>query len=236
MRNVLSLFLVLILSQVNAQISLERSYVGFFAPRDPNAPDRLNRWMIDLFHDDFREIPDPGIKTSPYSVSVNVTRFMELPLNKGSNFSIAIGLSFGSHNVHHNGFFETSFDTITAFKYTSLTPFPAGTSYRRNKISLNYFDIPVQIRFRTNKKNNFFFYPGFKAGYLFNDHTTFVDESGKYKHYNTYAMMRFRYGPMIHLGFNRLAFFGFYSMTPVLQKNRGDQFYSISLGLSITFF
>ena len=218
-----------------AQISLGESYAGFFPPKDPNAVQRMNRWMIDLFHDNFRETP-AGISTSPFSVGINISRFIELPLNKGNNISIAFGGALGLHNVHHNGSFITTTDTLSGIKYTSFEAIPSSVSYRRNKLSLNYFDIPFQLRFRTNKKNNFFFFPGFKAGYLFNDHTTFVDDSGKYKHYNTYGMMRFRYGPTVHLGLNRFAFFAFYSLTPVFLKDKGDPFYTISAGMSLNFF
>ena len=218
-----------------AQISLENNYTGFFPPKDPTAVPRMNRWMIDLFHDDFRMLPE-GIVTRPYSFGINVTRFIEFPLNKGNNFSFAFGVSFSSHNVHSNGFFNTTLDSVSGEQYTSLDAFTSSASYKRNKVSLNFIDIPFQLRFRTNKKNNFFFFPGFKVGYLFNDHTTFVDESGKYKHYNTFGLMRFRYGPSVHLGLNRISLFGFYSLTPVFLKNKGDEFYLISAGLSFNFF
>lgn len=228
------LFLMLLLPAVaTAQISAEETYTGFFAPANPDAPERMNRWMLDIFHDRWEPLPE-GIACKWFSGGINIARMMDFPLNQKSNVALAIGLGFGSHNMHYNGYFTESTDSSGAQRYDVL-PFNSSYRYSRNKISLNYLEIPFQLRFRSAKKWNFFFYPGFKAGWLFNAHTKTIDDSGKYKLYNFKGFQRLHYGPTLHLGFNRLALFAWYGLSPVLKKN-GTAFQSISIGISLNMF
>lgn len=228
----LFLFAFLVCGNLFAQISAEESYVGFFAPSNPDAPERMDRWMVDLFADRWNPLPQ-SINTKPFSGGIAVARMMDLPLSKKSTFAIALGFGFASHNIHSNGFFEERINSVDNVSY-HITPLDSNYEYRKNKISLNYLEIPFQLRFRSAKKWNFFFYPGFKAGWLINDHTKTIDKDGKYKLYNFKGFEKLQYGPTVHLGFNRFAVYGYYSLTNILKN--GDAFNQISIGISLNFF
>lgn len=228
------LYLCLILPQLAfAQISAEETYTSFIAPKNPEGPERQDRWMVDLSYSSWLEYPS-NIELKPFGHSIGVQRMIDLPLNKKSTFGFAIGFGFNSQNYYHNGAFAEQLDSLDQHQGYTIVPLPAGYEFKRNKISFNYLEIPVQIRIRSSKKWHFFFYPGFKAGWLFNDHTKIIDDSGKYKRFGFKGFTQIQYGPTLHIGFNRFAVYGFYSLTPILKD--GPAFSVFSLGISLNFF
>ena len=80
------------------------------------------------------------------------------------------------------------------------------------------------------------FYPGFKVGYMFNIHSTTKDKEGKYKLYNYTALDRLRYGATLRVGYGKLSLYGFYSMTNMYKKDRGDELQCIGIGISFLTF
>ena len=50
--------------------------------------------------------------------------------------------------------------------------------------------------------------------------------------YNIDNMLRYRYGMTLRIAFNKFAIHGFYSLTPLFVKEKGDQLYPISVGVS----
>ena len=80
-------------------------------------------------------------------------------------------------------------------------------------------------------KFNFKLYLGFKAGVLVNDHSKYKNENIKYKVYNLKNVLRYRYGPYIRLGFNKISLVGFYSMTSIFNEN-GENLIPFHVGVS----
>ena len=104
---------------------------------------------------------------------------------------------------------------------------------------MNYIDLPVEFRFRTmnrtledRMKFNFRIYLGFKAGILVNNHIKIKDSESKYKIFNTPNTMPYRYGPTLRIGFNKFAFVGFYSLSPLFNKGQGIELIAYSIGIS----
>ena len=80
-------------------------------------------------------------------------------------------------------------------------------------------------------KFNFKLYLGFKAGVLVNDHSKYKNENIKYKVYNLSNVLPYRYGPYIRLGFNKISFVGFYSLTSIFNEN-GEKLIPYHVGIS----
>jgi len=150
-----------------------------------------------------------------------------------------------SHNVHHNGYFSDSSVAGSANTYTNFYPNdPSAGKFRKNKISTNYFEIPFELRFRTKRKKNsagnvvgpLRLYPGFKVGYLVNIHTSVKNQNGKFKEYNFPNAERFRYGATLRIGYGKIAFFGFYSLTNLFKADQGVGLQPFSVGVSFMTF
>jgi hypothetical protein len=199
--------------------------------------ERFDRVAIDLKTDHWLETPS-GIESELYSIGISAYLYKDIPLSKKSNFSIAYGIGLSSDNIHHNGTFITSTNTPNNNSFTELTPYN-GLKYRINKITLNYIEIPFELRFRTMNKSleerrrfNFRLYPGFKAGYLMGNHTKFVSDQSKIKVYRTPNTLFYRYGPTLRIGFNKISFIAFYSLTGIFEEGKGSELNTFSVGVS----
>lgn len=148
-----------------------------------------------------------------------------------SNLSIAPGIGFCSHNVHSNSVLSVTPGTDSTQSYTSLEPLT--TDYKKNKLSANYIEIPVELRYVTKHSKPFRINAGFKAGWLANIHSKTKDEFGKRKFYDFENVNEFRYGIYSRIGIGYFNLFGFYSLTSLLEDGRGEEIIPVSFGLSI---
>jgi len=228
------IFFGLLTLSAYSQISVEENYMGFFPPKDPDAPMRMHRYMFNIQHVNLLAAP-AGVVVEPYSFGFDAFRFIELP-NEKSTFSLAMGFGWSSYHFYNNANVTTNINLATQQEFTTFVPFPDSYQYKRNQLALHYFDGAFQLRFRTNKKNNVFLYPGFKFGYLFNNHTKTIDNDSKFKVYDMRGMSRLRLGPTVHFGINRWAFTGFYSLTKLFTEGKGEQITVVSAGISFNLF
>ena len=214
------------------QFNLADMYQGWF-PRKDNTPKLMHRLTVDLVFNRWLEEPST-ISLEPYSFGVNVYRMIDIPFTH--RFGIGIGLGFSSQNFHHNGQFVTTIDS-SGNEFTTIEPFAAGYDYRRNKISMNYFDIPFELRFRSKENPRFSVYPGFKAGYLFNAHTKTIDGTGKYKNYNIPGFDRFHYGISLRMGWGKaIQVYTFYQLSSMFEKGKGEVINPFEIGFTVYIF
>ncbi len=240
-----SLLIILLFASMSVQnLSAQgifHYYTGLILP-DKDAPMRTDRLGIDLYYNTWQEIPK-GVKISPRSIGVNVFRIYDIPFGH-SPIGIGIGYGLSSHNVHHDGQFVTGTDSISGIDFTKLVPYANKHNYTKNKISMNYFEIPFELRFRSKKKANkngvmrgpFRFYPGFKIGYLANIHTARRNDLGRFKEYNFKAIDRIRYGATLRIGYGKFAFYGFYSLSKLFKNDTSSSLQPISIGISFLTF
>lgn len=201
-----------------------------------DGPEKMDHVVIDINHDRFQSLPN-GITQSYGSIGVDVYMFHDHPVNKKGTFAWALGLGFSGMNVHHNGQFI--YNVVGDQINTDLVPHPEGINVLKNKISLNYVEVPFELRLRTMNQSveernvaNFRFYLGFKGGVLVNSHTKYRDEEVKVKIYDVKNLMLYRYGPTVRIGFKKLSLHAFYSLTSIFEPGRGPELYPFSVGLS----
>ncbi|MFZ5553949.1 MAG: outer membrane beta-barrel protein [Bacteroidota bacterium] len=217
-----------------SQISVEENYMGFLPPKDPDAPQRMHRYMFNIQHVNWLDVP-AGVKAEPWSYGFDAFRFIEFP-NTKNTFSLAVGFGWSSYHFYNNAAVTTTIDMSTMKEFTTLVPFDPSYEYKRHQLAMHYFDGAFQLRWRTNKKNIVYLYPGFKFGYLFNNHTKTIDNDSKFKVYDMKGIEHLRLGPTIHAGINRWSLTGFYSLTPLFEQGKGEQITVFSAGVSFNLF
>jgi hypothetical protein len=126
------------------------------------------------------------------------------------SFYMAMGLGFSSFNLHHNGRFINRIDGATDEMTLGFSPFPDGYSYRKNKMSMNYLEFPIEFIIEEKKKKPMIIL-GAKFGYLVNIHSKLVDNTGRYKEYNFANTDWYRYGTYAKIHFNRIGIGAFYA-------------------------
>lgn len=170
--------------------------------------------VVDFSFDSYRNWPD-GISQKPYSLGGNAYLMWDYPFGYGP-FSVAIGAGFSTHDVHTNGQITYTIDG----KYTTFEPLTV--KYSTNKFSMNYMEIPVELRLRTRGEKSFKMTIGGKIGYAYNVHTKYADEDGKVKVYRIKNIDPIRYGVTLRIGYNKFNLQGFYALSEIFKKGRGE--------------
>lgn len=166
---------------------------------------------------------------------------------KKSSFSVAGGVGFNSHNIHMEAF-PIEYMTSEGQTYTHLDPsFFDGQKITVNKLSTNFVDIPLELRFRSKPQRNgkkIAASIGFKLGWLVQSHTkTKVDEDyffqgtnfgRKVKTYDVANLSKFRYGVTARIGYANFYLNFFYSLTPLFIDGRGTEAVPISVGIGVS--
>ena len=195
-----------------------------------NPPVGQDRFLFSFTNDMWLDVPE-GVELRPYSPGISTHIMYDYRFGK-SPISFAWGYGFSSHNVHSNATFVT--DSVNNEEYLRLVPFEGNYSYKKNKLSANYVEIPLELRLRTKGDNQFKLYLGGKIGYQVSVHSKTKDGEGKRKFYGLDGINELQYGVTAKIGFNMIALSGYYALTTLLEEGKGDQFTPISLGL--TFF
>ena len=192
-----------------------------------------DRIVIDVTLDNWAIGPD-SIKNKVFGSRGFGGYFMyDLPFGE-SGFSISAGAGIGSNNVHNNGVIMYSVDSATQQKVTSFQQLT--TPYKLSKLSLNYVDVPFEIRYRLKADasgEQFKFALGVKAGYLINSHTKFIDSSSKIKTFNILNVNPYRYGGYVRIGYGWFGVTGYYSLSGIFLKGKGTDIIPFAAGITI---
>lgn len=238
----LSGFFFLMSGVVSAQEVSDRT-VADDSPRQKRKPPKKEMLLVNLNFDHW--LYTPGYVNPQWFASrgVDVALLYDYVLAK-SNFSVAGGVGFNSHNIHMEGF-PIAYPTTAGYSYTKLDPeFFDGKEIVVNKLSTNFVDIPFEVRFRSNAHKNgkrIAASVGFKLGWLVQSHTkTKTDENffyegtnfgRKVKTYDIPNLTTFRYGLTARVGYANFYLNFFYSLTPLFKDGRGTEAVPISIGI-----
>ena len=188
-------------------------------------PTGQDRFIFDFQTANFLETPD-SLKINAYSPGMNAYIMYDYPFGQESIFSFGWGYGFSSFNVHHNGSFVED-----SLKNTLFIPFESTYSYKKNKLSVNYLEVPLELRIRTNGLRQFKLTLGGKVGYAVNIHTKIKDDRGKFKEYQVPNLEKLRYGVYGAIGVGRVMLYGFYGLSELFEENRGPKMVPMTLGL-----
>ncbi len=179
-----------------------------------------------------------GLQTKWWSRGINVYFYWDFRIKK-SRVSFAPGIGYSCANIYsRHGLWEDS--TGTSFRpLTEINSGVAESSYKVNKVTLQYVDIPLELRIRTNpdKFNNCFkFAIGFKAGIRVDAHTkqktkigntVKVDVERRYPDFSLFHM-----GPTFRFGYSSFNITAYYGVLNVFKKDRGPKANAFAVGIS----
>jgi len=196
-----------------------------------------DRITINLLNNQWLNISAP-MKQMPVSLGVDIYTFEQL-FKKDRTLNVSLGIGFSNQNVHNNALPFDSLD-VTYFKLI-----PGGYEYTKNKLSITYFDIPLEINIvtKSDKRNrNLKLALGVLVGIMLTNYIKYVGEDFrnqsnkivKFKEYRINNINPYHYGVYFHLNYGRLGIIGNYSLSPVFKENKGPSFINFSYGFSIS--
>lgn len=184
--------------------------------------------ILNLNTDIWQKVPD-SISSRAINQGVSVAGMYNIHMGQG-NFSFALGLGVSSHNFYSNGIL--GLDSVKKSEFM-----PTHISYKINKLSLTYFDIPVEFRFKTASK--FRFAVGFKFGFTMDVHTKYKgtdlsDGDGLVlvKTKKIANIENMNYTLTARIGYKWAIINASYSLNSIFKKDMGPQMFPISIGLT----
>ena len=220
---------------------------------EPSRMHPSDRFIVTLFTDIWQDVPG-SMDLKTIQRGINISAMQDMPLGR-SNFSVAAGLELSSHNLYsdHRYVYHPHIPgTPEKYDFT-----PIQDDYNKNKLSLNYLEVPVQFRYRTRELNRTLrFYAGMKAGYLINGHTKYEGEASypipggtqfdilpvelirevKIKEHKLDNIADYRIGLTAMVGYGSVNLHLYYPLTKIFEENSARDMYPVSLGLSFILF
>lgn len=195
---------------------------------------RQDLFFIDLNWDYLFGMPST-VNQKYWGRGVSLGLMFDQPLNETNNISLAIGAGFQTHNYYTDGVVR-NYDTTSVTESVWFNP--DASEKVKGKISLNYVDVPFEVRFRSNPNEKGFrwkFAVGGKVGYLIQAHEkTINDQDIKVKYYNYPTINTIRYGVTARVGYGSVMLSSFYSLSNMFNQNHlNDNPTAFSVGISL---
>lgn len=193
--------------------------------------------VINILNNQWLNVESP-MKQMPVSLGIEIYTFETL-LKDDRTFNISLGLGLSSHNVHHNAL---PFDSLGVTYFRLIQP---GFQYTKNKLTVNYLDIPLEINIvsKSDKRNrNLRIAIGGKGGIVLNNYIKYVGEDFrnntnkevKFKEYRIENIMWYRIGSYIRISYGRFGLVANYMFTPIFEEDKGPNFIPFTYGLTFS--
>ncbi len=184
-----------------------------------------------------RLLPDSKDITQTIGYSISFSFMHEIVFGR-SHWSLGYGLGFGSYQYNNN--LNIKNDPTT--KLPVYTLLPSDSAYDINRQTIQYFEIPIELRFRTtsNKKGRYLrIYPQIKLGFRVKSFSLFKTGDYSVANFGLQDTKKFRAAVGMRFGYWIFTLYGNYELTPLYQSviiGETDlaNFRTINLGLSIS--
>ena len=203
-------------------------------PKEKKEPmERADILIVDMTYETFFNKPN-DVNFKFYNNGIGLQLMYDNPLGN-SRMSAAIGLGFSSQSYYSNAQIRRD-DSKSDVLYSDWFVVDS-VSYKNNKVSTSYFEIPVELRYRSNPKPSGYswkFSIGGKFGWLIDTHDKIkLDNGDKYKTYIFPDMNNYRGVGLVRVGYGKVMLVGSYTFTPWFNVDNGPEMNQFSIGLSI---
>jgi hypothetical protein len=191
---------------------------------DFEAPDSLYRedqFYIGLTYNKLQNTPD-NLRQNKFSSGISFGFLRDMPFNKSRTWAIAAGLGY-SFNVFNDNLLINQPDPNEASG--NIYTFNPDLIYTKNKMTLHYIDLPIELRWRTSTPESHKFwrvYTGLKLSYLFYDKYKFIGSAESFKVTGNDDFNKLQYGVYIATGWNTWNFHAYYGLNPIFKNAKVD--------------
>ncbi len=186
---------------------------------------------VDVYTDIWMNQPDL-MQTRTINQGANVFMQYNFLLNDSGTVGFGVGPGIMSHNLYSNS-------TIGDIKGDSILFSPITTDYRRSKVNVVYFYIPMDIKFRF--KNDIKLSVGFNFGFTIDSKQKYYgnrpsdDKRVLIKEKKIEHLDKYTYGPTLRFGWKYINVFAEYQINGIFEKGFGtDNLNPISVGITLT--
>lgn len=211
-----------------------RLYTGLTAP-PPDRPDKFDRFNTDFFWNSYLGDVN-GVKTKFYAIGHSINLMFDVPFDSKGRVGMGIGLGYSHFNIRNNG--EVTFlpNSSGTGEYTQLAPYDPPKRWINRQV-YDFVEVPFEFRFRAaRERGKFKFYPGFKAGFMFEYFQKWRIDKDEFKEFNFPDVNRWHYGPTIRIGVDNVMLFGYYDMAYIFSDQQSNKLQLFAAGISFGWF
>ena len=225
---ILGLFAISTFAQTVSESTIKKVSLGY---------DLYNSFWIDMPTD----INGTPVDSRLVNQGINIFVMYNHDLND-KGLSVAAGLGVSSENLFiSSDHYVSNAHPSVVTDVVGFKPLPEVLSFSRNKMNFTYLDIPIELRFKTEK--NLRFGLGFKFGILLDSKIAYkgdaFDDAGNYLGYVEISKDKkinqledYRFGVQLRAGYKWVQLFGYYSLNKVFIADKGPQMYPIHIGVT----
>jgi len=174
---------------------------------------REDQFYIGLTYNKLQKTPS-GLTQNKFSSGISLGFLRDMPFNKSRTWAVAVGVGYALNNYNQNLIITK---LGTEYNYTT----DSSILFDKNKISLHYVEVPLEIRWRNSIAESHKFwriYLGFKASYLIYDRYKFTNAEGKIIFTGNKDLNEIQYGAYLALGWNTWNFYAYYGLSPLFKS------------------
>jgi hypothetical protein len=201
-----------------------------------------DHFMIQLVHLSWVNSPD-SINTKGIPRTLNIYVMLNFPFKTNPHWSVALGPGIASDNMVFDKMTVGIKENTQSIRFNDVSD---TSHFKRYKLSTNYLEVPVELRYRFNPENDrksVKIAVGAKVGTLLNAHTkgrilqsssnqTIGDYTVKESSKKFFSKQRL--SVMGRIGYGSLSLFASYSVTPVFKEGLGPTVRPLSIGLTLS--
>ena len=201
-----------------------------------------DHFMIQLGHLSWVGGPD-SINTKGIPRTLNIYVMLNFPFKTNPHWSVALGPGIASDNMVFDKMTVGIKENTPSIRFNDVSD---TSHFKRYKLSTNYLEVPVELRYRFNPENDrksVKLAIGAKVGTLLNAHTkgkilqnkgnqTIGDYTVKESSKKFFSKQRL--SVMGRIGYGSLSLFASYSITPVFKEGLGPTVRPLTIGLTLS--
>lgn len=151
------------------------------------------------------------ISQSGFSGGLQLGFIRDMPVNDRRNLALGVGLGWSMNTYAQNLFIGENEAGESLFKTLK------DIDYDTNRFSTYLIEAPIEFRWRSSTASRFDFwrvYAGVKLGYLYYFKSNFKQSGNQVVQTQVPEMNRFQAGVTLAVGYNKVNFYFYYSLTP----------------------
>ena len=203
---------------------------------------KQDRIVLNLNFENMFHQQTTGFKTKWSSRGLDIYFMYDMPIKK-SFVSFAPGIGFSTSNIYHNSAMNIDSTSGRAY-FTAYTDDKIKNDFKNIKLTTNYIDIPLELRFRTKPlafDMRFKVAIGVKFGMRIEAYTkerrNDLSVDGSYQKYIEKGyknqIQAFRFGPTLRIGYGPVNLNFYYNALNYFKNGKGPDMHAFSAGISI---
>lgn len=199
-------------------ISIITSILGFSQEKAPQVKiDSLYRedqFYFTATYNNLQKFPS-GLTQNKLSPGIGVGFLRDMPINKTRTYAIALGIGYSFNQYNYNLYTYNVDQNTRSYEVLSEDIY-----YDKNRLTLHYIEIPLELRWRTSTFDSHKFwriYTGIKAGYLFSNKYEFVNDVQNTVIKNNPDLNKISYGCYISAGWNTWNVYAYYGLNTIFK-------------------